>query len=547
MKATIFTFFSALCLLFADSQLSNVVEQLENYVQSNRQEKTYLHLDKPYYSTGENVWFKAYLVDQAYGIPIQESSLYADFISPGSEILFSKTLKVRNGGAIGDFSIPDSLDPGNYRIRAYTNWMRNYDSSFFYHRPVKIVKTFESDSLKANTNLLDQLSITFFPEGGHLVHELPGVVAFKAVNLNGKGVDIKGKVFDSNNNFITSFSSLFKGIGRFYFNPSDLGGYTAEVDYLGKKVTFDLPSIKPSGYVLNVRNGYLQNHILVSISSRNYSLQNGFFIVHRNGEVFVTSEIDNDNDSYFFKILKADIPAGICHLTFFDNQSQPVAERLLITDLPDSEPSIKLDFDNPKYATRSEVKINLSNSNIESNVNLSLSITPNATVQFAENAENIKNYLLLSSELKGHIEEPEYYFSDTKDAYDALDNLMLSQGWSRFKWEEILSMERTNPKFKEEPSLSISGSVMDLRGKEGVEGKIALAIIKESVDFLEIETNEVGEFIYPGLEFYDSAKINVKGYRLTKNGNYKENVRVQLNGSHIPPVIPLQTREISDF
>ena len=113
--------------------IKSLIFKLTAYYDWYPQQKVYLHIDKDKYDVSERVWFKAYVVNATNHHPDSISTnLYVDLINPSGYIVQTELLKLENGFANGDFAFQDTVPEGFYRIRAYTNWMRNVDENYFY-------------------------------------------------------------------------------------------------------------------------------------------------------------------------------------------------------------------------------------------------------------------------------------------------------------------------------------------------------------------------------------------------------------------------------
>lgn len=124
-------------------------EKLDSFIYEEKQEKVYLHFDKPQYAVGEDIWFKAYITNAVSHLPTKVSwNLYVELVNDKKEILDSLTLFIENGVAHGNISLSRDLKSGSYRVRAYTEWMRNNDDDFFYKKDFKIVTPSSGEGLE---------------------------------------------------------------------------------------------------------------------------------------------------------------------------------------------------------------------------------------------------------------------------------------------------------------------------------------------------------------------------------------------------------------
>src|SRR5476651_274474 len=158
-------------------------------------EKVYLHTDRDYYASGDDLWFKAYLVNGESNYPtFTSNNLYVDLVSSESKIISREIIRLDDGVGAGDFKLTDSIPGGTYHLRAYTNWMRNFGDNFIFDKQITVNsipgikpvapvigkkskknKNSDNDDASPNAN-----RISFFPEGGSMVEGVMGVVGFKA-------------------------------------------------------------------------------------------------------------------------------------------------------------------------------------------------------------------------------------------------------------------------------------------------------------------------------------------------------------------------------
>ena len=146
MKTKVYLFISlilsaALLLSFIqdDEAIKKLILSFQKFNNSHIQEKVYLHTDKPYYAIGDEIWFKAYVVDAQNLEPTPQSNyLYVDLIDGRDSVKKTLKLPLVAGLGWGNFELKDSLKEGNYRLRAYTQWMRNFGEAYFYDKIIKV-------------------------------------------------------------------------------------------------------------------------------------------------------------------------------------------------------------------------------------------------------------------------------------------------------------------------------------------------------------------------------------------------------------------------
>ena len=178
------------------------------------QEKIYLQFDKSYYSSGETIWFKAYVT--AAGSPSTISkTLYAELVNTSGTVLQRKTVPVLQGGAASFFELADSNYTSKLIVRAYTSWMLNFEESLLYQKPINIINTKNVAAQQPKSSF----TLTFFPEGGDLVENTHSRVAFKTNNENGIPFEVSGTVTDMKGVKTGNFTSVHDGMGYFDITP----------------------------------------------------------------------------------------------------------------------------------------------------------------------------------------------------------------------------------------------------------------------------------------------------------------------------------------
>jgi hypothetical protein len=496
--------------------LKNIVVKLQSFYSGHTIEKAYLHFDKPYYIAGDTIYFKAYVTfGEQHELSRQSGVLYADLIGPQNNIYKSIKLQLKDGLAWGDFALPDSLVKGLYKIRAYTQLMRNVNGTAIFEQLIPIGSfNYPSPDSKAIENKAD---LQFFPEGGDLVYGLNSKVAFKAINTSGLGLSAKGVLIDNDGKVITSFASTHLGMGFFNLTPEEGKTYKADVTFAdGTQYTFNLPIPVARGIFFNINNEDPEKLTLgISCNSAFYNQnQNKEFSVIINSGVAVSSaSIKLNNPLLAVDLPKKQFRTGVVQFTLFSPEGEPLTERLVFIQQPDLL-KLKINSNKTFYNAREKVSVNLNAMNKSDSLvagHFSVSVIDESKVPVDENKEStILSWLLLSSDLQGYIEEPNYYFSNiNKETQANLDVLMLTQGYRRFTWKQLLKDEYPQQVAQPENALQIKGLVTTLQGKPIERGKVNLVSI-EGGPMLSQLTDKAGRFDFINLSFPDSARFILK-------------------------------------
>ncbi|HEY5406344.1 MAG TPA: hypothetical protein VIJ92_04615 [Ginsengibacter sp.] len=504
-----------LLCMFANNSLSQnavsvIQQQFETYSKSNYQEKVFLHTDKTVYTTGEVIWFKVYITDAASNkFSLLSKICYVEIITADKKNLLQGKIDIDSGKGNGSFQIPSSIRTGNYIIRAYTNWMKNFDSQFYFEQTISIINPNKGpENIKTNSNAATGY-IQFFPEGGNLVYDLQNTVAYKITDVFGKGLPASGYILTEKNDTAARFETEHFGMGTFSFTPAKGNKYHAIVKLNNSTLIKDLPEIYNNGWVMHLKDE--GNTLAVDISCNIETEHNIFLFAHTRHSVKVAKMQLLSNGNTVFTISKSELGEGISQLTVFNEEKQPVCERLYFKKPIDVLP-IKLGNINATYDPRKKVNINVSTgetNGIDINADMSVAVYLADSLQ-PEQKTNLLNYLWLTSELKGAIESPAYYFENAGTEVDkATDNLMLTQGWRRFKWEEVLADKK--PSFTFLPEYEghiITGKISPKTGSLPDTGiTVYLSVTGKNFRFSNTTSSTNGLIQFNVEKFYGSRQV----------------------------------------
>jgi hypothetical protein len=450
IKSTISLLIFFLCLAGSGrTQVASLVsaqQRFDNFNQLLVQEKLYLHTDKNFYIAGEIVWFRIFYIDGNTDHSVSLSKVaYVEIMDKAGKPALQAKIAIDGNGGNGSLYLPLTLGSGSYTLRAYTSWMRNFDPAFFFEKRINIVNTIKATASSVQEDTV-KTQVKFFPEGGYLVSDIETKIGFRIADNAKGGLNAKGVVTDNTGDTILSFSPYRLGIGSFAFTPHAGRSYIATITTSeGRIFQQALPEIKQYGYVLNVADNN-DGRLRVKIRARknDVSTEELTLLVHTRQSVKVAEHgfIDGSKELIFF-IEKSKLAEGVSYFTLFDKNQQPVCERLVFTR-PRQKHTASINPDKNAYAARQRVDLSVG---AEDSINCSVSIFQIDSLQDLQQG-NIASYLLLTADLAGEIESPGYYLSDETGTEEATDNLMLTYGWRRFRWENVLAASpKDNIKF----------------------------------------------------------------------------------------------------
>jgi hypothetical protein len=449
---TIFRIAAFSCLsksLFAQTE-SQLRTLFTDYSQAGIHEEIFVHCDKDLYLTNEICWFKLYCTDAFLHHPISISKLaYWELLDRGNHPMAQLKIALRDGFGNGSYQLPANLNSGTYKIRCYTNWMKNFDAGFYFEKEITVINPhqfYDKDTLKKE----HPCTIRFYPEGGNLVNNSPGTIAFKISDPNNRGVDGYGYVIDDLNDTIRMIRTLRMGIGKFVLTPQSKRSYKAIMLLShAEKIVAELPNAYDNGYVMHLLDSG-DNQLKITVQTSGGRLSSGlvYLFVHTRGSIRIVQGNQLSNNEALFIIDKNRLDDGISHITIFDAEKNPVCERLYFK-YPLQHLKILVSSDKDTYGTREKIEVTVNtkeDSSIQS-ANLSMAVYKIDTLQRVDKM-NIENYLWLSADLPETVENPDYYFDPSNQDRDtAIDNLLLTQGWRRFRWEDILRQKKPGFRF----------------------------------------------------------------------------------------------------
>jgi hypothetical protein len=589
-------------------------------------EKVFLHFDKPYYSAGEDIWFSAYLSVGSFQTPSPLSKLlYVDLLNEDGRLLEQKRLKIENGIGHGDLKLPLFMKEGNYRIRAYTNWMLNFGEEFLFQKDISILEpylanfqpsinweiekineqTFQysakvlarnrnfapisadltariklkdqeihriqfntnedgigefsvrlsKNELEANPEMVLELpldgeqpirrpialsfpvevaDIQFLPEGGSLVQGLPNRIALRAVLPNGQPLSVNGKIKNPAGEEIAQFVTNEMGLGSFLL-LADEKNYNAHIYSdeltLAKIITF---SSVEKGVALQVDNSK-PAQLMIQVASKGIgdpaSPQEVLLVIHTRGQINHISKGVLDGRGFLSRVNKEDLLPGINHISLLNSAGIPLAERLIFT-YPENAPSLKVDFERTDFSPRQKLNLNLQAEYAEglpAGGRYSVSITDAYdTEAIDDDTDHIISSLLLSSDLKGKVHKPYHYFDRPDlEKKQALDLVMLTHGWRRFNWEDIVNQKEPEINHLIERGINLIGSITDLNGSSRrlKGGEVTTFVTGSEDDFIISTYDESGRFIVTELDFIDTTTIVIQA----SDGRFNRNVKIDID------------------
>ena len=416
-------------------QVDTLVKKFRDFREKTLQEKIYGHLNQHSFLTGETLWFKVYVVDGTRHKPLDMSKVaYAEILDKSNFPVLQAKIKLTEGRGNGSFFLPASLGSGNYKLRLYTSWMKNYSPEFYFDEVFSLVNPFVTPEPVVKP--AGGYAVDFFPEGGNLVSGIKSKIALRILNDSGNGANTTGWILNGRNDTVTSFRTERFGIGHFYMTPFADQQYKAVVANTGAK-SYGFPKVHNDGYVMSLNDS--SEFIRVTVQASGIERENLVLFTHARQEI-INVQTKLLHGTTTFDIPKAIMADGISHFTLFNTKLQPLCERLFFT-YPKRALDIDVATNQRVFSARRKVSVTLTTqaSGSPAAANVSMSVYKIDSLS-KEPGTHIYPYLWLTSDLTGRIESPEYYFKErTPTVVAAMDNLMLTHGWRRFQWDDVMS------------------------------------------------------------------------------------------------------------
>ena len=529
------------------------MNQAQTFANNFPREKAYLHFDNTSYYVGDTIWFKAYvtLAEKQTFSPISRP-LYVELVDQTGHITDKQIIKLTQGEGNGQFVLPHSMLSGYYEVRAYTRWMLAFSEPQYFSRTFPIYQLTNSDKLERSITTYElspsmenrpletkeKLSVRFFPEGGQLVEGVTSQVAFKAESKDEGNIELSGTIYTKEGAEISSFETLHDGMGHFKYTPSAQPA-VAKVDFKGKKYEFTLPQALPNGYVLSTVNN--AGALLVKVSCNAATPQDtlAVFISHQ-GRPYVHQLISCRADTpQEFILPTRKLPAGVLQVSLINRAGNTLCERFVFSN-PRAPLQLSAEGLKEVYTPYAPIRCELQVKNAKGEPisgDVSVSIRDAVRSDYLEYDNNIFTDLLLTSDLKGYIHQPGYYFaSPSPRKQTELDILLIVHGWRKYDMSQAISTAPFTPLQLPEAQLVLNGQVKSTILKNKLKDIALSVIVKKDDQFITggTVTDENGRFTIPVEDFEGTTEAVIQTRKVGKERNKDASILIDRNFSPAP-------------
>ncbi len=647
-----------LSLILIVSLVSSINTSAQVDTAKTMTEHVHLHTDRSSYALGDTIWFKGYITGGNGQKNTKLSKvLYIDLVNEKDSVQKNLKLEIVNGVVYGNFALTGDIEEGLIRLRAYTRWMRNFSSEYFFDKTLLLFNPFSRelsaqpsfefntasgtpslstnirftnpDGIKmANTEVryrlftnhetaikgnvqtdaeglltinipaktsnlpassyletyptlknqtgisksfsvnraLKDVDIQFLPEGGTLVYGVPNKIGFKAIGIDGKGLSISGTVVNDLGKKLSTFKSYFAGMGSFIFTPEKGHTYAVILDNESVKQTnYLLPKPKLEGYSIAVTQGV--DSVFVNINGFLTTKPDSLYLrISAFGHTIIEQPVNQQSSRQTIAFYKYKLPYGICQISLLSSSNSIYAQRIVFIK-NNKKLDLNIAANKTSYSLDQQIKFKIQASQagkIDTSANLSISVSREEFQLKEQDEITIYSSLLLSPELKGYIESPNYYLGSESAAVDeALDNLMLTQGYRAYSpsikdnaplgmnnalsaKENSLSSPATQRLFKPETKgIEVTGIARNTNGTPAANARVTLLSLNAGI-MEEVMSDKDGRFALDNLNFLNGIKFtvqakypeNTKKIRITMDNPYPQIVNPSRNGPLIDLFYP---------
>ena len=563
------------------SELMKFADNIREFNDMFPQEKVYLEFDNTAYFQGENIWFKAFVTHASTLERAPSGVLYVDFLAPTGELILQQKLKIEAGQTDGAIPLLDAgtfqtrekqgvlaYPSGFYEIRAYTQNMLDFSPDAIFSRVIpvytqpKYVGEYDRSHVENNEGNprlekvrgetiepKHKINVSFYPEGGDMVKDLPCRVAFKAIGSDGFGLNGALKV----QGLRDSIKTVHDGMGSFVIIPK--GSQSAEfIASNGRGASTGLPKVVNSGYAM-ISDMLPGSRLEVNIwrTEDRVGEQTALAVTCR-GQVIYFKEIKEIGDTQF-EIDCSDWPAGVCRMTLYNSEGMILSSRSIFNGEGDLHtPTIQVNTDSMSRQAFGKEVIEFQLTDQEGNPfrdRFCLSVR-DATDYGGGRTENLQTNLLLSSDLRGYIHDPAWYLEADDDEHrEALNLLTLVQGWERYEWQYMAGLKEFEERHRVEEGLTMNGWILSYARREPVSDIGVYASVQPEEDKMMFEsfdyqTDSTGYFGFDMSDFYGrgSFTINLMSTKANGNSKYERSKRIRFERADRPQVRPFLIQEI---
>ena len=493
-----------------DSLAGRFIMELHN----NTKEQIFVQTNKWFYTAGEELWLKAYIINAiSHKLYSHSKTLYADLVDDKDSAVAQLLLNIPRQQTEGLIPLSIDLREGYYWLRVYTANMLQHDSLAISVLPIYVVNkrlpsilTDEvNDTVKVTTN--ETLQVSFFPEGGALIEATNAIIGFKITDTKGRPTEVSGYITDSLYKEVTVFKSDSNGLGRFNYFVLQSRKSIAHIKWNNQEFTWQLPKSTHYASRVSVIEEDANNiKALVSLDDSLYKKDRRTYLLGISRDSLCFASVGEG--MYEVSIPKRNFPSGIATLVLFNDQKQVVSERAVYINKEKEGVVIKTNKDNYKIRDKVTLTITNGDGSPQSEIAaLSISVNDdNLAEQPLESATNPYQQLEITNQPSDDflLTQPQLYTGKNFNTYFAA----------------------VTPK----ESFDVDSSITDIKGKivnnknQPLANRIITLYSTQKINlFTSTITDSSGHFTFPMLYYPDSIMFTIQ---VSDKKGFKENDKI---------------------
>ncbi len=463
----------------------------------------FVHIDKPFYATGDRIWMSVYLLDAASHRRVGgETALHVDLLTPAGKSVQHQWIRIAEGRGEGTFRLSDTLRTGTYRLRAYTDADDGQRRPAF-ERSVAVYNLFRNDAVPQTDPVSRQADVQVLPEGGRWIAGLPARLGVKIVQPDGRGLAVAGRIVDDQGAELARFRTNQQGMTSVLAEPKAQRTYYADVTYNDQRQHVPLPAPETEGLLLTADAISDTTQLALTVRSTNQAAaDSAYILIQQHGRVVDQRKIILQNGVARVGLPMMSWLPGLAQITLYDAAARPQAERLIFVPEFVAPVRVLMGFNKNRYQPREQVllSINLNDNGSPALAALSASVTDAGKVPDDTTAATVHAHLLLTGELRGHIENPgQYLLKGAAETRKALDDLLLTQGWRRVSG---------TPDAEQTGGISLMGRILNARNEPMPGAQVMVMATAPGQSFVKSAgANEKGRFRLAGLAIKDTIQL----------------------------------------
>lgn len=456
------------------SSLEGWKEHLELFGRNIPQEEVFVHMDNTCYFAGDTLYFKAYVRRSDTGKLTNLSQLlYAELWNQEGYMLERHLVKLKDGQGTGSFVLSDSLYGGFYELRAYTRWQLNWGEfqhphtwpaeQWFFNK--KMAKEFYRDYEKLYCRIFPLYDkpevpgvyshdmterphmryfrtevkkeppvLNLYPEGGVIVEGTRARVAFEANEADGEHLSGVLRLYGKSGRLLQEQRTENRGRGTLEFDYEHGVTYSCVFTSDSNVVVRQrMPKAEESGCA--VRADVMEDQLLLTLQPRGEAANETLGVTVMVGGALHYFQKFRAQDTQI-SIPTDSLPTGVAQITVYNAQGRVYSDRLCFVRHQRDIEDANMHFAGIKtnYEPFDSIRVSVENP-MAAGSTISLAVRDASTSEYLYDSSNILTEMLLCSQIRGFVEQPDYYFEEDDEEHRRhLDLLLMVQGWRRHNW-----------------------------------------------------------------------------------------------------------------